>query len=67
MPDPENPKQGDTYRTRCGAGRITYNPEFYRSRAWSTFYKGTACHAFTTFAAAEDHLVRYHGTKKIQR
>jgi hypothetical protein len=59
MPDPANPQQGDTYRTRCGGARITYNPEFYGPRPWSVFVYGTAENAFGSFADAVWYLTRH--------
>lgn len=61
------PKQGDTYRTRCGRGRITYDPEFYRTRPWVTVVGGTVCNSYGSFADAEHHLTQYHELKPVER
>lgn len=45
-------KNGDTYRTKCGRGRVTYDDKFYRSKPWGAFVDGTAVIAFHTLDEA---------------
>lgn len=35
-------KIGDTLRTKCGFGRITYHPDWSESKPWATYRHGTA-------------------------
>lgn len=32
----------DTYRTKCGRGRVSYHPEWSPSQPWVTYIDGTA-------------------------
>lgn len=46
------PKNGDTYRTKCGRGRVTYDDVFYRGKPWGVYLSGTAVIAFATLDEA---------------
>ena len=35
-------KEGDTFRTDCGYGRITYHPKRSPSKLWASYTYGTA-------------------------
>lgn len=35
-------KEGDTFRTDCGYGRITYHPKWSPSKPWASYSHGTA-------------------------
>ena len=48
------PKNGDTYRTKCGQGRVTYDDKFYRSKPWGVYLRGTAVIAFETLDQARN-------------
>lgn len=37
-----HPEPGDTLRTTCGLGRITYHPEWSASSPWVSYWCGTA-------------------------
>lgn len=40
-------KIGDTYRTKCGRGRISYHPEWSTSKPWVSYTHGSAGLHFT--------------------
>jgi len=56
-------KPGDTVRSKCGAHRATYDPDWSPSKPWATFHNGTACNAFATLAEAKRHLSEVHGAE----
>lgn len=51
----EDPQEFDTYRTKCGRGRVTYRSEWSPSMPWVTYWDGTAGRHFSTF----DEVFRY--------
>lgn len=62
---PVHPKQtdnlegGDTYRSKCQQGRVTYNPHISRQRPWAVFVRGTHICCVYSLAEGKDKLKEY--------
>lgn len=56
-------KPWDTYRTKCGRGRITYHPEWSASKPWASYWLGMAGAAFATVGEADMHFMRTRNTE----
>ncbi len=50
--DIPGPKEWDTYRTKCGRGRVEYHEEWSPSLPWASYWDGTAGRHFATLDAA---------------
>lgn len=56
QPDPSHPRQGDTYRTPDGRGRITYDPAWSKIKPWCVFIDGTAVNQYHDWPSAHSRL-----------
>lgn len=54
--DPYIISGGDTYRSSCGYGRATYNPEWSASKPWTVVVCGTVINHLPTFDMARELL-----------
>lgn len=59
------PFSGTTYRTACGRGRVTFNPDWDRSKPWASYIDGTAGLHFATPDAAVPHFAKNGMTLNI--
>jgi hypothetical protein len=44
------------YRTKCGAGRVSYAPVFCETKPWAVFLKGTCFQRAFTLGVAKSLL-----------
>lgn len=56
-------KPWDTYRTKCGNGRITYHPEWSPEKPWASYWRGLAGLHFATVSEADMYFLRAHNTE----
>lgn len=57
--EPDRLKQdqvGLTVRSKCGKGRISYQPDWSPSLPWATIFRGTAGAHFYSFRIAQRRL-----------
>lgn len=55
-PLPTQFNKWDTYITQCGAGRISYHPDWSPSMPWASYWGGTAGRHFSSVAAASEYF-----------
>lgn len=48
----------DTYRTKCGRGRVSYHPEWSPSQPWASYIDGTAGRHFPGLLEAQAYFIK---------
>jgi hypothetical protein len=61
-------KEGDTFWTECGRGRVSYHPDWAPGLPWCVYVDGTAWIAKGSLQAAMDYLrQRWPSLRRLHR